>query len=66
MFLSLLFLTQGWGAGAPGAGAGAGVILFFLQEPEHLKKFKWSRSCQNLVQLQAPSIFKNFVQIMRF
>jgi len=54
---------QGWGA-----GAGAGAILFFLQEPEHFKKLKWSRSWSRswhkLVRLQAPAVFKNFVKIM--
>jgi len=45
---------------------GAGAILLFLQEPEHFKKLKWSRSrsrsWNNLVRLQAPAIFKMFVK----
>jgi len=46
--------------------AGAGAILFFLQEPEHLKKLEWSRSWsrswRKLVRLHAPAVFKNFVK----
>jgi len=31
-------------------------------EPEYFKKLEWSRSWHKLVQLQAPTIFKNFVK----
>jgi len=48
----------------------AGAILFFLQEPEHFKKLEWcrswSRSWHKLVQLQAPTVFKNFVKNINF
>jgi len=37
----------------------AEAILFFLQEPEHIK-LEWS--CHKLVRLWAPADFKNFVK----
>jgi len=44
----------------------AGAIIFFLQEPEHFKKLErnrsWSLSWHELVRLQAPAAFKNFLK----
>jgi len=48
--INFILFHQGW-------GDEAGAILFFLQEPEHFKKLKWSRSWHKLVRLQSPAVF---------
>jgi len=42
------------------------TILYFLREPEHLKKLEWSRSWHKLVRFQAPAVLKNSVNNNNF